>query len=159
MKKEIATFAMGCFWTPQLVFSEIPGVLKTEVGYIGGNEKKYPNPSYEEVCSGRTGFAEAVQLTFDSEKIDYSELLNIFWKNHNPTEKNRQGNDIGSQYRSVIFYHNKRQKRSAEDSKKAMQKKLEKKIQTKIEKAGTFFRAEEYHQDFLKKRGQRYCHL
>ena len=97
---------MGCFWSPQVLFDKLPGVEKTEVGYMGGDEKKYPNPSYDEVCSNITGYAEVIQITFDSKKISYQQLLKVFWENHNPTTMNRQGPDIGSQYRSVIFYHN-----------------------------------------------------
>lgn len=160
MKKEeteLATFAMGCFWKPDLLFSSTKGVIKATVGYIGGNEKKFPNPTYEQVCSDKSEYAEAVQLEYYPEKISYSELLDIFWKNHNPTTKNRQGPDLGSQYRSEIFYHTEEQKKTAKESKRNVQKKFDNKIITKITKAGTFFKAEEYHQDYLVKKGKQTC--
>lgn len=158
-KKEIATFAMGCFWNPQLIFSETPGVKKVTVGYTGGDQKRYPHPTYKQVCSDKTGFAEAVEIEYDSKKITYKKLLEIFWKNHNPTQINRQGFDFGTQYRSTIFYHTSKQKEEAESSKKALQKKLDKPIVTQIIKAKTFFKAEDYHQDYLKKRGMKSCHI
>ncbi len=159
MKKETAVFGMGCFWGPQVLFDETNGVLKTEVGYMGGEEKQ-EDYSYEEVCSGSTGHAEVVKVEFDSSKITYSELLNIFWKNHNPTTLNRQGLDFGKQYRSVIFYFNDSQKKVALASKKKWQKEFDKegkKIVTQILKAGKFYRAEDYHQYYLKKRGKKVC--
>ncbi len=157
MKKEIATFAMGCFWSPDLLFSKIPGVLKTEVGYIGGDEKRFPNPTYEQVCTDETGYAEAVQVTFDSEKIDYSALLDLFWQKHNPTTLNRQGADVGMQYRSAIFYHSALQKKKAVKSREEYQKKFSKPIVTEIVSAGKFFPAEDYHQKYLEKRGKESC--
>ncbi len=162
MKKssfESATFAMGCFWSPDLLFSKVPGVAKVEVGYIGGDEKKYPSPTYEQVCSNKTGYAEAVQVTFNPKKLDYNALLDLFWTNHNPTTMNRQGFDIGSQYRSAIFFHSAAQKKLAEASKKKYQKKFERKIATQITKAKTFFPAEDYHQKYLEKRGKTSCRI
>jgi peptide-methionine (S)-S-oxide reductase len=158
MKKEKATFGMGCFWSPQLLFSETKGVLKADVGYMGGEEKK-KNYSYEDVSYKNTGHAEVVQIEFDSDKISYRELLRIFWTSHDPTTMNRQGPDIGKQYRSVIFYYNENQKKQAEESKRVYQEETgNKKIVTQIIEAGIFYKAEEYHQDFLKKRGLKVCH-
>ncbi len=157
--KEKATLAMGCFWNPDLIFSETAGVIKVTVGYTGGNEKEYPNPTYEEVCSDESGYAEAVEITYDTGKISFKGLLDVFWDNHNPTTMNRQGPDVGSQYRSEIFYHNDEQKKIAENSKKERQKKLDKEIVTKITKASKFFPAEDYHQKYLEKRGMKSCHI
>ncbi len=148
---------MGCFWSPDLLFSKVRGVLKTEVGYIGGDENNFPNPTYEQVCSGKTNYAESVQITFDSDKISYAELLEIFWKNHNPSTPNRQGADIGSQYRSAIFWHSQKQKEVALKTLAKHQKSFSKKIVTEITKAKTFFPAEEYHQKYLSKRGKESC--
>jgi len=156
MKTEKATFAMGCFWKPDLIFSKTLGVVKTEVGFMGGF-KIFRNPSYTLVCTGATNHAEVVQVTFDPKKISYKKLLKIFWGNHNPTTKNRQGFDIGTQYRSVIFYHNERQKKEAEESKKEAQKRFKKKIATEILKAPEFYLAEKYHQKYLEKRGLASC--
>lgn len=144
-----ATFAAGCFWHPEYVFSKVDGVISTQVGYIGGKMK---NPNYPLVCSGISGHVEAVEIKFNPKKISYEKLLEIFWKIHNPTTKDRQGADIGSQYNSVIFYHNERQKKIAEKSKKEKQKKFGNKIITKIIKAEEFYPAEEYHQKYLEKR-------
>src|SRR3989344_3713994 len=127
MKTEKAVFAMGCFWHPQRVFDKIKGVLETEVGFMGGDES-FVSLSYKQVCSGTTRHAEVIQITFDPNIISYENLLKIFWEEHNPTTKNRQGLDFGEQYRSVIFYHNKKQKEIAEKSKKEQQKKLKKEI-------------------------------
>ena len=165
MKKQKATFGMGCFWGPQLLFDKTNGVVKTEVGYMGGNES-FGEVSYKDVCSGKTGHAEVVQVEFDPKKVRYEELLDIFWSKHNPTTMNRQGLDIGTQYRSVIFYENAGQKKSAEESKRKIQKEFSKKkgffgfgkkIVTKIVKAGKFYSAEEYHQKYLEKRGRNTC--
>ena len=158
MKTEKATFAMGCFWSPQLLFDKIPGVLKTVVGFMGGREI-FKAPSYKIVCTGITHHAEIVQIEFDSKKISYKKLLDIFWQNHNPTTKNRQGFDIGSQYRSVIFYHNAKQKKEAEKSKEENQKNFDRPIVTEIVKASEFYPAEDYHQKYLEKRGMQSCHI
>lgn len=141
---EKATFAAGCFWGVEAKFRALEGVVDAQVGYIGGHK---PTPTYEEVCSGETGHAEAVEVTFDPEKISYEDLLKIFWKIHDPTTRNRQGFDIGSQYRSVVFYHNEDQKKLAEELKPSG-------AVTEIVPAKTFWRAEEYHQQYLKKVGR-----
>lgn len=148
MKTETAIFAAGCFWKPEETFSKIPGVASTRVGYIGGKVK---NPTYRQVCSLNTGHVEATEIKFNPDKITYKQLLDIFWKIHNPTTKDRQGVDIGSQYNSVIFYLNSSQKREAGASKKQQQKHTEKKIVTKIRKAPKFYPAEEYHQKYMEK--------
>lgn len=167
MKTEKATFGMGCFWSPQALFDKLPGVKKTEVGYMGGDEKKYPKPTYEGVCSNITSYAEVIQITFNPAEISYQQLLKIFWENHNPTTMNRQGPDIGTQYRSIIFYHDAKQKAMAEKTKAEQQKVWDKKkslfgakkVVTEITKTGTFFPAEDYHQKYLEKRGLESCHV
>ena len=158
MKTEKAIFSAGCFWHVQHNFDMIKGVVKTTAGYIGGNEKKFPNPKYEMLHGDKTGYAEAVEILFDPKIISYKKLLDNFWEMHNPTSQNRQGADVGTQYRAGIFYLNDSQKEQAENSKKQIEKKLApKKIYTNIEKAGTFFPAEEYHQKYLEKRGLASC--
>ena len=143
---EVATFGAGCFWCVEAVFQELIGVNKVISGYMGGN---VPNPSYEEVCRGTTGHAEVAQIHFDPDKIDYSTLLEVFWTTHDPTTLNRQGYDVGTQYRSVIFYHNDKQKSLAEDSKTEVAPLLWKDpIVTEIVEVGPFYQAEDYHQDF-----------
>lgn len=157
---QVATFAMGCFWQPEYVFSKIKGILKTRVGYTGCNST-CTNPDYEEVCSGTTGCAEAIEITFDPGKITYEELLDIFWTHHDPTQMNRQGPDVGTQYRSAIFYHDEKQKKLALASQKKWEPNLidaTKKIVTEITQASTFYEAEEYHQQYLDKTG-RACHI
>ena len=147
---EVAEFALGCFWGAEKNFWQTPGVVTTAVGYEGGFT---PNPTYEEVCSGRTGHAESVRVVFDPAKVSYSELLKVFWESHNPTQGMRQGNDIGSQYRSVIFYTSPAQQAAAEESRAAYQKKLSEagygEITTEIVPAGEFYFAEDYHQQYL----------
>ena len=156
MKKlEKATFAAGCFWGIEAAFREIKGVTDVISGYIGGNTK---NPTYEQVCSGKTGHAEAVEITFNPEIVSYKKLLEIFWKVHNPISLNRQGLDIGTNYRSAIFYHDEKQKQEAIESVKNAQKMFKDKIVTKITKASEFYKAEEYHQNYLKKTGRNICH-
>ncbi len=146
-----ATFAAGCFWGVEDVFSKAKGVLSTLVGYSGGSEK-YSNPSYELVSSDKTGHAEAVRVSFDPEVLSYESLLEIFWEIHDPTSLNRQGPDVGSQYRSAIFYHDEDQKKAALASKERWEKKLGgRPIVTEIVKAGPFYPAEEYHQQYYKK--------
>lgn len=149
-----ATFAAGCFWHVEEAFRQVPGVKSTHVGYTGGTMKK---PSYEEVCTGRTGHAEAVEIDFDPKKVSYKQLLAIFWQSHDPTQRNRQGPDIGTQYRSAIFYHSEQQRKEAEMSLHEEQKKYKKAVVTEIIHAGQFYRAEEYHQRYLQKRGLRVC--
>lgn len=155
---EIATFGAGCFWGVEEAFRPLTGVVKTEVGYSGGN---FRNPTYEDVCANRTGHAEVVKITFDPIKISYEKLLEIFWKSHNPTTRNRQGPDVGSQYRSVIFFHSAKQKQLAHFSKEKLEKlgRFSSPIVTEIVPAGAFYRAEDYHQQYLIKRGMGACHI
>jgi len=155
-KQEKATFAAGCFWGVEAAFRQIKGVISTRVGYTGGEIK---NPSYEDVCTDKTGHAEAVEVAFDPKKVHYADLLKVFWQNHNPTQLNRQGPDVGTQYRSSIFYHNERQKEAALKSLEQEQKKYKSKIVTQIAKATDFFEAEDYHQQYLEKRGLSSCHI
>ena len=155
-KYEKATFAAGCFWGVEAAFRQIKGVISTRVGYIGG---KMDNPSYEDVCTDETGHAEAVEVTYDPKKVSYEDLMKVFWQNHNPTQLNRQGPDVGTQYRSGIFYHNEKQKQSALKSLEQEQKKYKNKIVTEILKAGKFHQAEDYHQQYLEKRGLSTCHI
>jgi len=150
MVKEEACFGAGCFWHVEEVFSKVSGV-ETQVGYMGGNEKKFSNPSYEDVCGEDSGFAEVVHLKFDPKKVSYAKLLEAFFTIHDPTQFHKQGPDVGSQYRSVIFYYNDGQKREAEKALKEFQEKTKKKIVTEIVKSGKFIRAEEYHQKYFKK--------
>ncbi len=154
MKKELATFAAGCFWGIEETFRKIEGVLNTTVGYTGGTIKK---PTYEQVCSGKTGHAEAILIEFNPSIVSFKQLLNTFWSIHDPTQHNRQGPDIGSQYRSAIFYHSDLQKKEAELSKQELQKKLKKPIATEILKATEFYKAEEYHQKYIMKTGRKIC--
>ena len=153
---EIATFGAGCFWHVEAAFQKVKGVASTAVGYMGGNLK---NPTYEDVCTDRTGHAEVIQIEYDPKKVSYEKLLEIFWENHDPTQLNRQGPDYGTQYRSVIFYHNEQQKKLAEQSKKSQKQKYAKPIVTEIAKAKEFYRAEEYHQKYLEKNGLNSCRL
>ena len=156
VKLEEAAFGAGCFWGVEDAFMKIKGVKETEVGFMGGKTK---NPTYKEVCTDKTGHAEVVHLKFDPKEISYEELLNIFWGIHNPTSLNRQGPDFGSQYRSVIFYYNKKQKEAAEKSKEELEKsgKYDKPIVTEIVPAPEFYRAEEYHQKYHQKHGLKVC--
>ena len=153
-----ATFAAGCFWGVEAAFRRIPGVLGTRVGYIGG---KTENPTYQQVCTDTTGHAEAVEVEFDPAKTPYASLLNVFWENHNPTQVNRQGPDVGAQYRSAIFFHSPEQEAEARASKEALDKsgKYKAKIATQIVPEATFYPAEEYHQQYLEKRGLATCHI
>lgn len=155
---EKATFGAGCFWGVEAAFREIPGVVKTAVGFMGGTTE---NPSYRDVCNGNTGHAEVVQLEFDPTKVSYEQLLQVFWNIHNPTTLNRQGPDIGSQYRSVIFFHGANQERVAMASKEklAQSKKYSQPIVTQILPAKAFYRAEEYHQQYFEKNGSAQCHI
>jgi len=148
---EKATFAAGCFWGVQSVFDEIEGVEKTTVGYTGGTTK---NPTYEQVCTDKTGHAEAIEILYNPEITTYEQLLETFWMMHDPTQKNRQGPDIGTQYRSAIFYHNEEQRQIAEQSKQQKEKDLGMKIQTEITPAPNFYPAEEYHQKYHEKHGK-----
>lgn len=154
---EKATFAAGCFWGVEAAFRQIKGVASTTVGYTGGH---LPNASYEDVCSGRTGHAEAVLVEYDPAVVSYEQLLDVFWQEHDPTTLNRQGPDIGSQYRSAIFYHSPQQQAAAEASKAKLDasRRYSRPIVTEIVAAGPFCRAEEYHQQYLEKRGLARCH-
>jgi peptide-methionine (S)-S-oxide reductase len=153
---EKATFGAGCFWHVEEAFRHLKGVSSTTVGFMGGTLK---NPTYEDVCSDKTGHAEVLEVTYDPAKISYNDLLSVFWDIHDPTTKNRQGPDVGTQYRSVIFYHTLEQKTAAETSKKDLEqsRKYKKKIMTEIIKATTFYPAEEYHQQYLAKHGLAAC--
>ncbi len=153
---EKATFAAGCFWGVEALFQKVPGVISTQVGYTGGQTI---NPTYQEVCTNTTGHAEAIEIEFDPNQISYEKLLQIFWDNHNPTTLNRQGVDIGSQYRSVIFYHNEQQAKIARQSKNNLENsgKFNQPIVTEIIPATRFFPAEEYHQNYCNKHGKNHC--
>ena len=156
-KTEQATFGGGCFWCLEAVFQRIPGVLTVTSGYAGGT---VPNPTYEQVCTGKTGHAEVVQITYDPDNVSYDELLHTFWECHDPTTMNRQGADVGTQYRSVIFYQNEKQKEEAEKSKAAAQKDLSDPIVTAIQPLTAFYKAEDYHQDYFNKHSNApYCTL
>jgi peptide-methionine (S)-S-oxide reductase len=154
MKK--GTFAAGCFWGVEAAFRRIEGVLSTQVGYTGG---KTEDPSYRQVCGGRTGHAEAVEISFDPKKVTYEDLLEVFWVSHDPTQLNRQGPDVGSQYRSAIFYHDEDQKAAALASIKGLSDagRFDRPIVTEVIPALAFYRAEEYHQQYLEKRGSGAC--
>jgi peptide-methionine (S)-S-oxide reductase len=156
MMTEKAMFGAGCFWGVEATFRNVNGVTNAAVGYAGG---KTDNPTYEEVCSDETGHAEVVEVEFDPTKVRYEQLLDVFWSNHNPTTLNRQGPDVGSQYRSVIFYYSPEQKTAAEELKAQLEKsgRFPRPIVTQIEPAPKFHRAEEYHQRYLEKRGQSHC--
>jgi methionine-S-sulfoxide reductase len=156
--EDIAIFAAGCFWGVQDYFDKVPGVLQTVVGYTGGELK---NPTYEQVCSEMTGHAEAIIIIFDSAKLTYQQLVEHFFRMHDPTQINRQGPDIGSSYRSAIFYVNSQQKQIAEEIKQnlATKKKFDRLIVTEITEVGKFYRAEEYHQKFVQKNGYGACHI
>jgi peptide-methionine (S)-S-oxide reductase len=147
---EIAEFGAGCFWGVERFFWQVPGVVSTSVGYAGGYT---PNPTYEEVCSGRTGHAEVVRVVYDPARVTYEQLLKVFWENHDPTQGMRQGNDVGSQYRSIILTHSDTQREAAQASREAYQKVLSSSgygdITTEIEPAGEFYFAEDYHQQYL----------
>jgi peptide-methionine (S)-S-oxide reductase len=155
---ETATFGAGCFWGVEAEFRNVPGVKATAVGYEGGHTT---NPTYKDVCTDRTGHAEVVQVEFDPAEVSYQKLLDVFWENHDPTQVNRQGPDVGTQYRSVIFYHNEEQKRLAEASSQARSAsgQYRKPIATEIVPATAFWRAEEYHQQYLQKRGLASCRI
>jgi peptide-methionine (S)-S-oxide reductase len=154
---EMATFGAGCFWCVEAVFQRLDGVIKVESGYSGGQIK---NPAYREVCSGTTGHAEVCQITFDKTKIGFKDLLEVFWKTHDPTTLNRQGNDAGTQYRSVVFYHNDEQKQLAEKYKAELNKSgaWDDPVITEISPYSTFYKAEDYHQNYFNQNGSEpYC--
>ena len=156
MTTEKATFGAGCFWGVESTFRSIQGVTNAAVGYAGGTTE---NPTYEDVCTDETGHAEVVRVEFDPSVVSYEKLLDVFWASHNPTTLNRQGPDAGTQYRSVIFYHSPEQRAAAEASKVALEKsgRFRSPIVTQIEPAPKFYRAEEYHQRYLEKRGRSHC--
>jgi len=153
-----ATFGAGCFWGVEAAFRRLKGVTGTAVGYAGGTLE---NPTYKDVCSDRTGHAEVVQVEYDPAQVSYDELLNVFWENHDPTQLNRQGPDVGTQYRSVIFFHTPEQEAAAHAAKERLQSggRYRRPVVTEILPAPEFYRAEEYHQQYLEKRGLAQCHL
>jgi len=153
-----ATFGAGCFWGVEEEFRKIPGVRDTAVGYSGGTLQ---NPTYEDVCTDQTGHAEVVEVDYDPQRVSYETLLDAFWKGHNPTQRNRQGPDVGTQYRSVIFFHSPEQEAAARASKERLEKsgRLPRPIVTEIVPAEPFWRAEEYHQRYFEKRGGGSCHV
>lgn len=154
MPTETATFAAGCFWSVEAAFRQIPGVTATSVGYMGGDAS---NPSYKQVCTGRTGHAEAVRVEFDSDLVSYERLLDVFWDNHNPTTRNRQGWDLGSQYRSAIFFADSDQQATARSSLEREQAGRKRRIVTEVRPVGAWWEAEDSHQQYLEKRGQASC--
>lgn len=153
-----ATFAAGCFWGVEATFMKVKGVVQTEVGFMGGHTE---SPSYRDVCTDRTGHAEVVHLTYDDSIVSYDHLLDVFWGSHDPTQKNRQGPDFGTQYRTAIFYHDEEQRSTAERSRAALEAsgRFKRPVATLVEKAGPFWRAEEYHQKYLQKKGLDTCHI
>jgi peptide-methionine (S)-S-oxide reductase len=153
-----ATFGAGCFWGVEAAFRQLMGVTDTAVGYSGGTFK---DPTYKDVCSGRTGHAEVVHVEYDPSQVSYEQLLDVFWENHDPTQVNRQGPDVGTQYRSVIFFYTPEQEAAARASKERLQSsgRYRRPIATEILPAGEFHRAEEYHQRYLEKRGLAHCHI
>lgn len=158
MNVETATFAAGCFWGVEAAFRQIKGVISTRVGYEGGTLE---TPTYQDVCTDRTGHAEAVEVQYDPARVSYEQLLQVFWENHDPTTRNRQGPDIGSQYRSVIFFHTPEQQDAALASKEQLTQagKYRRPIVTEIVPASTFYVAEDYHQQYLEKRGLSTCQI
>lgn len=155
MSTKKATFAAGCFWGVEAAFLDIPGVVDAVSGYTGGT---VANPSYRDVCTGRTGHAEAVEVTYDPDRVSYASLLDLFWQMHDPTQVNRQGPDVGTQYRSAIFVHDDEQRASARESLEREQAKLRRPIATQITDAPAFYPAEDYHQRYFEKHG-RVCHI
>jgi peptide-methionine (S)-S-oxide reductase len=153
---EKATFAAGCFWGVEADFRRLSGVTATRVGYLGGHTV---DPTYEVVCSHGTGHAEAVEVEFDPEQTSYDELLDVFWRGHDPTQLNRQGPDVGDQYRSAVFFHSPEQEEAAIRTKAERQAQTQGRIVTQIEPAPEFYEAEDYHQQYLEKRGQASCHV
>jgi peptide-methionine (S)-S-oxide reductase len=153
-----ALFGAGCFWGVEAAFRQVEGVLATAVGYSGGRKE---NPTYEDVCSGRTGHAEVVEVEYDPSKVSYEKLLDVFWENHDPTTLNRQGPDVGEQYRSAIFFLSPEQEAAARATKERLEKsgRYKRPIVTEITPASPFFRAEEYHQRYLEKHGLAHCRI
>jgi peptide-methionine (S)-S-oxide reductase len=157
-EQQVAIFAAGCFWGVEQTFREVEGVLETSVGYTGGHTE---NPTYKQVCNDTTGHAEAVRVVYDPQEVSYDKLLDVFWANHNPTTPNRQGPDVGSQYRSAVFYQNQAQADAARRSKEALEQsgRFSRPIVTEIVPAKEFYPAEDYHQQYLEKRGGGRCHI
>jgi peptide-methionine (S)-S-oxide reductase len=153
---ETAAFGAGCFWQVEVEFRNTPGVVDVAVGYMGGHVDR---PTYEQVCTDRTGHAEVVEVKFDPEEVSYEELLEVFWRLHDPTQLNRQGPDVGTQYRSAIFVYDDEQRADAEASKERAQPRFSRPIVTTVEPASNFWRAEEYHQRYLEKRGLATCRI
>jgi len=155
---EVVTLGAGCFWCTEAVFQQLPGVLSVTSGYMGGH---VPKPSYEQICGGETGHAEVTQIVFDPKQTTLVQLLDAFWKMHDPTTLNRQGNDVGTQYRSAIFYHSQTQRTAAEEAKRNAQSQFARPIVTEITKATEFYPAEHYHQDYYRQNKNRnpYCHI
>lgn len=155
---ETATFGAGCFWGVEITFQNVDGVITAASGYLGGTKN---NPTYEDVCTGSTGHAEVVEVEFNPEKVSYDKLLDVFWECHDPTTLNRQGPDVGTQYRSAIFFHSPEQEAAAIASKEKLDAsdRFSSPIVTEITPTSTFYRAEEYHQKYLEKRGQTSCHV
>lgn len=157
-KMEKATFGAGCFWGVEAAFRQVKGVISTAAGYSGGS---YKDPSYRDVCTGRTGHAEVVEVVYDPARVSYDDLLRVFWENHDPTTPNRQGPDVGTQYRSAIFFHTPEQQAAALASKERLESsgRYRRPIVTEITPASQFYKAEEYHQQYLEKRGLATCHI
>jgi peptide-methionine (S)-S-oxide reductase len=153
---ETATFGAGCFWGVEAAYRQIQGVKSTRVGYAGGS---VDDPTYKEVCTDTTGHAEVVEVTYDPAKVSYEELLDVFWANHDPTQVNRQGPDVGTQYRTVVFFHSPAQEKSAIASRDAVQERLDRPVATEIVPAPKFWEAEDYHQQYLEKRGLSTCRI
>jgi peptide-methionine (S)-S-oxide reductase len=155
---ERATFGAGCFWGVEAAFRQVPGVTATRVGYAGGT---LANPSYRDVCTDRTGHAEVVEVSFDPTRVSYDDLLQVFWEHHDPTQLNRQGPDVGTQYRSVIFFHSPEQEAAARASMEELARsgRYKRPLVTQITPAGTFYQAEDYHQQYLEKRGLATCRI
>ncbi|WP_406694928.1 peptide-methionine (S)-S-oxide reductase MsrA [Singulisphaera sp. Ch08] len=156
MKK--ATFGAGCFWGVETAFRQVEGVVDAAVGYLGGTLE---NPTYQDVCTGSTGHAEVVEVSYDPLKVSYDQLLDLFWKIHDPTTLNRQGPDVGTQYRSAVFYHDEEQKTAALASRERLREsgRFRRPVVTEVTPASTFYRAEDYHQRYLEKRGKSSCHI
>ncbi|CAN5774278.1 peptide-methionine (S)-S-oxide reductase MsrA [soil metagenome] len=157
-EEEKATFGAGCFWGIEAVFRQVPGVVSTAVGYMGGTRDE---PTYRQVCSGRTGHAEVVQVTYDPQRLSYDDILAVFWENHDPTTMNRQGPDVGTQYRSVVYFHDEDQERAARASIDELEAsgRFRRPIVTEVTAAPTFWPAEDYHQQYLEKRGLSTCRI
>jgi peptide-methionine (S)-S-oxide reductase len=158
MTTENATFGAGCFWGVEAAFRRVPGVVQTAVGYMGGTLR---NPTYQDVCTDQTGHAEVVQVEYDASRVSYDDLLKVFWENHDPTQLNRQGPDLGMQYRSVIFFNTPEQETAARASKEGLERAgvYKRPIVTEIRPASDFWRAEDYHQQYLEKRGLAHCSI